>query len=99
MQEYFRWKQLTNDLAQLKLSDWNGGLLSFARNFPLDKRYIRAYLRIVEQQTLEFLSTRIPTKLMEQLERLAEEERRSLSQMAYILLEEAIQKRNGGKKK
>jgi hypothetical protein len=53
-----------------------------------------------QSTTLEFLSARIPPAVMAQVVGMAERERRSMSQMTLILLEEALaarSKKNGKK--
>ena len=51
--------------------------------------------RMNQESTIrDFLSTRIPPELKERIEKWADRERRSLSQMAEILLEEALAERD-----
>lgn len=56
---------------------------------------------MAEQSATEYVSTRLTPELMNELEKMAEDERRSLSFMTRLLLEEAIaarvksSKRNG----
>ena len=72
------------------------GLLSFCAKKGLDTCTPWVYLRSVmaEQSTTEYLSARIPPQVMEQVSGLAERERRSISQMTLILLEEALKARS-----
>jgi hypothetical protein len=44
-----------------------------------------------------YITARIPTTLKQQIERIAKDERRSVSQVAEMLLEEALKRKNGGK--
>ena len=50
------------------------------------------------EKPLDLLSTRIPPGLMARIIKWADTERRSLSQMARLLLEEALQRREAKKK-
>lgn len=48
-----------------------------------------------KSQSTEYASTRLKTSLYRQVVKLADDERRTLSMMLHILVEEAITARNG----
>lgn len=97
MQGYFCQPNTLDHQKLSGLDPW--GLLPFAHNFPIDTQVYRVYFRNVAQQTLEFLSTRISKDMMAQINKLAEQERRSLSLMTRLLLEEALKLRGNGRKR
>lgn len=65
----------------------------------LDSRKSKVYILCVPEIKQEYVTTRIPVTMKEELEKIASLERRSVSQVIFLLLESALAIRKNGAKK